>query len=133
MAPWSPEKIGQAAQEVADQLLLTEHVKALQQGQKQMADAIALIDSRLRQIETDIRAVTAEAKFEAIKETTHMLQTIQGAFHDKLTHLTLKVAQLENGDGASSGALPALSNETLQDGVQAVGDDAVIDVEARET
>ena len=133
MAPWSPEKIGQAAQEVADQLLLAEHVKALQQGQKQMADAIALIDTRLRQIETDMRAVTAEAKLEAIKETTHTLQTIQGAFHDKLTHLTLKVAQLENGDGASRNALAALSKETLQDGLQAVGGDTTIDVETRET
>jgi len=133
MAPWSPEKIGQAAQEVADQLLLAEHVKALQQGQKQMADAIAIIDNRLRQIETDMHAVKAEEKLEAIKETTHMLQTIQGAFHDKLTHLTLKVAQLENGGHASNNALPALSKETLQDGLRAVSDDAIINGETRET
>jgi hypothetical protein len=39
---------------------LVEHVKALQQGQKQMADAIALIDSRLRQIEADMRAGRSE-------------------------------------------------------------------------
>ena len=39
---------------------LVEHVKALQQGQKQMADAIALIDSRLRQIEADMRAGGSE-------------------------------------------------------------------------
>ena len=51
MSPWSREKIEKAAQEVADQLMLVEHVKVLQQGQKQMADAIALIDGRLRQIE----------------------------------------------------------------------------------
>ena len=96
----SREKIGKAAQEVADHLMLVEHVKALQQGQKQMADAIALIDLRLGRMEADMRAVSAEAKFEAIKEATHMLQSVQGAFHDKLTHLTVKVTQLENGDGA---------------------------------
>jgi hypothetical protein len=105
MAPWSREKIGKAAQEVADHLMLVENVKALQQGQKQMADAIALLDTRLRQIEADMRAVKAEAKFEAIKETTHMLQSVQGAFHEKLTHLTVKVAQLENGDGANRALL----------------------------
>ena len=95
MAPWSRETIEKAAQDVAEQLMLVEHVKALQQGQKQMADAIALIDGRLRQIETDMRAVKAEAKFEAIKETTQMLQSVQDAFHDKLSNLTAKVAQFE--------------------------------------
>jgi hypothetical protein len=95
MSPWSREKIEKAAQEVADQLMLVEHVKVLQQGQKQMADAIALIDGRLRQIETDMRAVKAEAKFEAIKETTQMLQSVQDTFHDKLALLTTTVAQLE--------------------------------------
>ena len=95
MAPSSRERIEKAAQEVADQLMLVEHVKALQQGQKQMADAIALIDGRLRQIETDMRAVKAEAKLEAIKETNQMLQSVQDAFHDKLALLTAKVAQFE--------------------------------------
>src|ERR1700745_1042631 len=95
MSPWSREKIEKAAQEVADQLMLVEHVKVLQQGQKQMADAIALIDGRLRQIETDMRAVKAEAKFEAIKETTQMLQSVRDTFHDKLALLTTTVAQLE--------------------------------------
>lgn len=95
MAPSSRERIEKAAQEVADQLMLVEHVKALQQGQKQMADAIALIDGRLRQIETEMRAVKAEAKLEAIKETNQMLQSVQDAFHDKLALLTAKVAQFE--------------------------------------
>jgi predicted translin family RNA/ssDNA-binding protein len=107
MAPWSREKIGKAAQEVADHLMLVEHVKALQQGQKQMADAIALIDSRFRQFEADMRAAKAETKLEAIKEATHLLQSAQDAFHEKITRLTVKVAQLENRDGAS-GSLPAL-------------------------
>jgi hypothetical protein len=95
MAPLSRERIEKAAQEVADQLMLVEHVKVLQQGQKQIADAIALIDGRLRQIETDIRAVKAEAKFEVIKETTQMLQSVQDSFHDKLATLGAKVAQFE--------------------------------------
>jgi cell fate (sporulation/competence/biofilm development) regulator YmcA (YheA/YmcA/DUF963 family) len=128
MAPWNREKIGKAAQEVADHLMLVEHVKVLQQGQKQMADAIALVDSRLRQFEADVRAAKAETKFEAIKETTHLLQSVQGAFHDRLTHLTVKVAQLENRGGASS-SLPALSKETLQDGLQVGSDDVIINRE----
>ena len=95
--------------------------------QKQMADAIALIDSRLRQFEANVRAARAETKFEAIRETTHLLQSVQGAFQDRLTHLTVKVAQLENRDGVSS--LPALSTGALQDGPQVGSDDGMINRE----
>ncbi len=128
MAPWSREKIGKAAQEVADHLMLVEHVKALQQGQKQMADAIALFDRRLRQFEAELRAAKAETKFEAVKETTQLLQSVQDAFHDRLTHLTVKVAQLENRDGVSD-SLPALTKEALQEGLHIVSDDATINRE----
>jgi predicted translin family RNA/ssDNA-binding protein len=128
MAPRSREKIGEAAQEVADHLMLVEHVKVLQQGQKQMADAIALIDSRLRQFEADVRAAKAETKLEEVRETTHLLQSVQGAFQDRLTHLTVKVAQLENRDGVGS-SLRALSTGALQDGPQVGSDNAMINRE----
>jgi hypothetical protein len=106
----SHENIGKAAQEVADHLTVVEHIKALQQGQKQMADAIALIDIRLRQFETDVPAAKAEAKFEATKETAHLVQSAQSVLHDRLAHVPVNVAQLENGDGASN-ALPSPSEK----------------------
>lgn len=102
----SHDNIRKTAQEVADHLTVVEHIKALQQGQKQMADAIALIDIRLRQLEADVPAAKAEAKFETIKEAAHLLQSTQGVLHDRLTHLPVNVAQLENRDGASN-SLPS--------------------------
>jgi len=45
-----------------------------------------------------LRALKAEIKFEAMKETQQMLNSVQGAFHEKLTDLTVRVAQLEKQD-----------------------------------
>jgi hypothetical protein len=106
----SHESMGKAAQEVADHLTVVEHIKALQQGQKQMADAIALIDIHLRQFEADVPAAKTEARFEAIKETAQLLQSAQDVSQDKLTHLPVNVAQLENRDGAGN-SLPSPSEE----------------------
>jgi cell fate (sporulation/competence/biofilm development) regulator YmcA (YheA/YmcA/DUF963 family) len=108
MAPWSREQIGKTAQEIADHLMLVENVKALQQGQKEMANAIAALDDRIRKIEAGMIVVKAEAKFEAIRETQQMLNSVQGAFHEKLTDLTVRVAQVEI-QAASKAPLTALS------------------------
>jgi predicted nucleic acid-binding Zn-ribbon protein len=95
MISFSHEKIGKTAREIADHLMLVENVKALQQAQKEMANAIAALGDRIRKMETDMRAVKAEAKFEAIKEAQQMLNSVQGAFHDKLTDLTVRIVQVE--------------------------------------
>lgn len=100
MAPWSREKIAKTAQEVADHLKLVENVRALQQGQKEIADAIAVIDSRLRSLESNAAALKAEVKFEALKETQQALNSVQGAFYEKLTELAVRVAHLEPQDAA---------------------------------
>jgi predicted nucleic acid-binding Zn-ribbon protein len=106
---WSREKIAKTAQEIADHLALVENVKALQQGQKEMANAIAALGSRIGNIEADMRAMKSEVKFEAIKETQQMLNAVQGAFHDKLTDLTVRVSHFEGGDGSKTAPLIALS------------------------
>jgi hypothetical protein len=95
MAPWSREKIGKAAPEIADHLMLVDNLKALQQAQKEMASALAVLDDRIRKIEAEIRAVKAEVKLDAIKETQQMLNAVQGAFHDKLVDLTVRVSHVE--------------------------------------
>lgn len=117
MAPWSREKIGKTAQEIADHLMLVENVKALQQAQKEMANAIGLLDDRMRKMEADMRSVKAEAKFEAVKETQQMLNSVQGAFHDKLTDLTVRVAQVEKLEQAQSPLISLTkSSNSLGDG-----------------
>jgi cell fate (sporulation/competence/biofilm development) regulator YmcA (YheA/YmcA/DUF963 family) len=118
MISFSREKIGKTAQEIADHLMLVENVKALQQAQKEMANAIAALDDRIRKMEADMRAVKAEAKFEAIKETQQMLNSVQGAFHDKLTHLTVRIVQVERLEDSKSPliALSKLAAPPSRDG-----------------
>lgn len=112
---FSRDKIGKTAQEIADHLMLVENVKALQVGQKEMANAIATLDDRIRKMEADMRAIKAEAKFEAVKETQLMLNSVQGAFNDKLTDLTVRISQLERQDN-SDAPLIALSKLPRGDG-----------------
>jgi hypothetical protein len=122
MAPWSREKIGKTAQEIANHLMLVENVKALQQGQKEMADAIAALADRIRGLEADIRALKAETKLEAIKETQQMVNAVQGAFHEKLTDLTVRVAHMEtrgNSYGAAIALPPSLSAAETEAGPRA--------------
>lgn len=106
---WSREKIGKAAQEIADHLALIENVKALQVGQKEIANAVAALGSRIGSIEGELRAMRAEIKLEALKETQQMLNSVQGAFHEKLTDITVRVSRIEGADGAATAPLIALS------------------------
>ena len=75
--------------------MLVENVKALQQAQKEMANAISVLDGRIRNMEADMRAIKAEAKVDALKETQQVLNAVQGAFNDKLTGITVQVSHLE--------------------------------------
>lgn len=121
MTPWSREKIGKAAQEIADHLMLVENVKALQQGQKEMANAIATLDDRIRKVEADLRVVRAETRLEAIRETQQVLNSVQGAFHEKLADLTVRVVEVE---GQHKAPLIAFSTPSHSDGGQRISDKA---------
>lgn len=66
---FSKDKIAVAARELADHLQVVEHIKALQQGQKDLADAIKLMGDRIRELESDMRVLKSETKLEALRET----------------------------------------------------------------
>jgi hypothetical protein len=88
--------------------MLVENVKALQLAQKEIANAVAALDVRLRRIEAELLVVKAETKLEAVKETQQMLNAVQGAFHEKLTDLTVRIAHVERHE-AFRASLTALS------------------------
>jgi hypothetical protein len=48
------QKIAEAAKELANHLQVVEHIKALQTGQKELADSIAALGDRIRAIETEL-------------------------------------------------------------------------------
>jgi predicted nucleic acid-binding Zn-ribbon protein len=88
--------VAEVAKEVAAQFTLVDDVANLQQMQKELADTIAKLNDRIKDIESEMRVLKAEVKFEAVKETQQMLNAVQGAFHDKLTDLTVRIDRVEN-------------------------------------
>ena len=92
---WPRDKIAQAAQEIADHLKLIENVKSIQIAQKELADAMATLDIRLRNIETTLRVSKAETLLEAITKAQDVVNSVQGHLSDRIETLSVKVALLE--------------------------------------
>ena len=97
------EKIAEAAKEIADSLMIVENVKALQHGQKDIADAVKALDDRIRAIEFEMRALKAETTMQAIKETTLIVNAVQGSLNQRIEDIAIKVAVL--GIGGQAGNL----------------------------
>jgi predicted nucleic acid-binding Zn-ribbon protein len=102
--------VAEAAKELAAQLAVVDDVANLQQMQKELADAIAKLNDRIKDLEAEMRALKAEVKLEAVKETHQMLHTVQGAFHEKLTDLTVRLAQVEGQYEAKAPLLALTKN-----------------------
>ena len=92
---WGRDQISKAAQEVADHLQIVEHVKALQQGQRDLSNAVARLDDRIRNIEINLRALKAETALDAIKETQSIVNAVQGSLNQRIENLAVKVAILD--------------------------------------
>ena len=91
----SKEKIAKAAEEIANQLQVVEHIKALQVAQKELADSIKLQGDRIRNIETELRALKAETLFQAIKETQSIVNSVQGGLNQRMETLAVQVALIQ--------------------------------------
>ena len=86
---------------------------ALQQAQKEIANAISALDSRIRNMEADMRALKAETKFDALKETQQMINAVQGAFNDKLTDVSVRLSRVENEHPSGASRLINFSKEGI--------------------
>jgi wobble nucleotide-excising tRNase len=100
---FSRKDVAAAAKDLAAHLALVDDVASLQNMQKEMANAIAKLNERIKDIESEIKILKAETKLDAVKETHQIVNAVQGAFHDRLTDLTVRLSRVE------SGPLPALS------------------------
>jgi hypothetical protein len=108
---FSRKKIGEAAQEIVDHLQLVDNVAALQKGQKELADAIATLSDRMRQLEADLKVIKIETKYEAVKETQLIVNAVQGALNDKLTHVAIQVDRLQHRGIGSQQTFPTLPKQ----------------------
>ncbi|WP_294196854.1 hypothetical protein [uncultured Sphingomonas sp.] len=98
---FSRAKIGAAAQEIANHLQLVEHVKALQDGQKAIADSIAVLNDRIRAIELEMSTLKAEVKLEALKEAQGVIFAVQGGLNQRIEDVAVQVAVLRATGGVS--------------------------------
>lgn len=117
---WGREKIGKTVEEIADHLLLVDHVKALQQGQKEIAAAIRAVNDRLTLIEAEFKVLKADTQRDALREVQHAVNAVQGGFYDKLSSLSTRVALVEQAR-RHDGRLPvgpaiAISDNSIQTG-----------------
>lgn len=94
---FSKEKIREVAQDIADHLQLVEHVKALQDGQKAIIEAMNALADRMKEIELKYPAVSAEIRLDALKETQAVVNAVQGQFNQRLENLAVDVAVMKAG------------------------------------
>ena len=106
MIGFGRDKMAKAAQELADHLALIDNVRALQVAQKEMADAIQVINNRLRDIEVEMRVVKSDTTAHALRETQLIVNAVQGGLNQRIETLAVKVAVLEN-NRASDGNIVA--------------------------
>ena len=90
--------LAEAAQEVADHLRISENIKSLQTGQKELSDALVLLGERIRKIESDFQVLKAETKFEALKETQIIVNGVQGNLNSRIEQLAIDFHALKNDD-----------------------------------
>ncbi len=76
--------LAKAASELADHLHVIDNIKALQTGQKELADAIPVLDERVRDLQLDMRTLKAETKLDALREAQAIVNAVQGGLNQRI-------------------------------------------------
>jgi len=92
---WGRSNIGKTVEELTDHLRLVDHVRALQDGQKEIAEAIRTVNHRLTSMEAEFRTLKAETQRDALREVQHAVSAVQSSVHDELTRMATRLAVLE--------------------------------------
>ncbi|OIQ93596.1 hypothetical protein GALL_244440 [mine drainage metagenome] len=114
---FSREKIGAAAQEIANHLQLVDHVKELKDGQKSLADGIAALGGRIRELELEMSKFKAEVRLEALKEAQSVVFAVQSGLNQRIENLAVQVAVM----GAARSLMPVNEkSHRLTPGIEAI-------------
>ncbi len=87
--------IGKTVEELTDHLRLVDHVRALQEGQKEIAEAIRAINHRLTSIEAEFRILKAETQRDTVREVQQAVHGVEVSVHDELARLTTRLIVME--------------------------------------
>lgn len=106
------DKILKAADIISDVRKAFEKIKTLEDGQKQIVDALSALDKRVRELEAGLREAKSDIRLEALRETQHAVNSVQGTIYEKIVDLSVRVDRLsssiptETTNGAPTPALP---------------------------
>jgi hypothetical protein len=95
------ESILKAADLIADVRKALTKIEELQDGQRQLANAVETLDRRVREVEAGLREARAEIKLDAVKETQTIVNAVQGQLYGELRSLALTLDRLGREPGAS--------------------------------
>jgi hypothetical protein len=103
---FSRDRIAKAAGELVDHLQIIENIRALQIGQKELADSIRSLGQQMRDIQTELHVLKPEARLAAAQETQAIVNAVQGGLNQRMEALAVKVALIESGATARPLYLP---------------------------
>lgn len=95
------DTFAKAAREISDHLMVVEHIAALQQAQKELANAIAALSDRLAAV-TEVKVQTSESDREVLRELYNIVGGVQGSVNS----LSTKVAIMEHAVATQTSAPP---------------------------
>ena len=104
------EAILKAADLIAEIRRAFAKIENLEQGQRRLADAVEILDRRVREVEAGIREARAEIKLDAIKESQTIVNAVQGQLYGELRSLAVTVDRLGRATGTQPRLKPTLAS-----------------------
>jgi len=90
------DRIAKAASELADHLQVIENVRALQTGQKELANAIKSLADQVQELRVEVHVMRADVRLDTLRETQNIVNAVQGGLNQRIEALAVKVAVVEN-------------------------------------
>lgn len=88
------ETILKAADLIAEVRRAFSKIENLEAGQRQLSDALAALDRRVRELEAGLREARSDIKLEAIKETQSIVNSVQGHIYQEIKQVSIAVDRL---------------------------------------
>ncbi len=110
------EKMAKAAAELAEHLTIIENIRALQTAQKELAEGMKSTNDRILELYAEVRALRAELKFECLKETQAIVNSVQGGLNSRMENISNRLAVMDAQLSGGAGSPPQIeSKNTAED------------------
>lgn len=89
-------------------------IDSLESSQKNLADALLRLDTRVRELEAGLREAKSEIKLEAVKEAQGIVNSVQSNLYSEIKGLSVQMSLLSNVGYISGVGRPAADGNRLQ-------------------